>query len=120
MLGSWLDLLIIVVLLLFASLGIGFIISFLSQTETQSVQLSMIALLFSVFFSGFFLDLRYLLYPVRYISNLIPATYGTQLMQNVMLRGIGIQLSSLVNLTIFGVILFVLAWIFLRRAMAHE
>ncbi|NLC29549.1 MAG: ABC transporter permease [Chloroflexi bacterium] len=120
MLGSWLDLLIIVVLLLFASLGIGFIISFLSQTETQSVQLSMIALLFSVFFSGFFLDLRYLLYPVRYISYLIPATYGTQTMQNVMLRGMGIQRSSLVNLTIFGVILFVLAWVFLRRAMAHE
>ncbi len=120
MLGSWLDLLIIVVLLLFASLGIGFIISFLSQTETQSVQLSMIALLFSVFFSGFFLDLRYLLYPVRYISYLIPATYGTQMMQNVMLRGMRIQRSSLVNLTIFGVILFVLSWVFLRRAMAHE
>ncbi|MFA5612826.1 MAG: hypothetical protein WDA04_08230, partial [Anaerolineaceae bacterium] len=85
-----------------------------------SVQLSMIALLFSVFFSGFFLDLRYLLYPVRYISYLIPATYGTQTMQNVMLRGMGIQLSSLVYLTLFGVILFVLAWVFLRRAMAHE
>jgi len=120
MLGSWMDMLIIVVLLLFASLGIGFIISFLSQTETQSVQLSMIALLFSVFFSGFFLDLRYLLFPVRYISYLLPATYGTQMMQNVMLRGMQIQLPSLVNLTIFGVVLFVLAWVFLRRTMAHE
>ena len=120
MLGSWVDMLIIVVLLLFASLGIGFIISFLSQTETQSVQLSMIALLFSVFFSGFFLDLRYLLYPVRYISYLIPATYGTQLMQNVMLRGTKIQLSSIVSLIIFGVVLFVLSWVFLRRTMAHE
>ncbi len=120
MLGSWLDMLIIIVLLLFASLGIGFIISFLSQTETQAVQLSMIVLLLSVFFSGFFLDLRYLLYPVRYLSNLIPATYGTQMMQNVMLRGVGIQPSSLINLSIFGVILFVLAWVFLRRTMAHE
>ena len=120
MLGSWMDMLIIVGLLLFASLGVGFVISFLSQTETQAVQLSMIALLFSVFFSGFFLDLRYLLYPVRYISYLIPATYGTQMMQNVMLRGMGIQQSSLVNLAIFGVILFLIAWILLRRNMAHE
>lgn len=120
MLGSWLDMLIIVVLLLLASLGIGFIISFLAQTETQAVQLSMIVLLFSVFFSGFFLDLRYLLYPVRYLSYLIPATYGTQMMQNVMLRGTGIHPSYLVNLTIFGVILFALSWVFLRRTMAHE
>ena len=120
MLGSWLNMLIIIVLLLFASLGIGFIISFLSLTETHSVQLSMIVLLFSGFFSGCFLDLRYLLFPVRYLTYLLPATYGTQMMQNVMLRGLGIQQSNLVNLTIFGVVLFILAWVFLRRSMTHE
>ncbi len=120
MLGSWVDMLIVVVLLLFASLGVGFIISFLSKTETQAVQLSMIALLFSVFFSGFFLDLRYLLYPVRYISYLIPATYGIQMLQLNMLRGLPINQTSMFSLAGFGLALFFIAWLLLRRTMADE
>lgn len=120
MLGSWIDLLIVVLLLLFASLGVGFIISLLAETETQAVQFSMIALLFSVFFSGFFLDLRNLTIPVRYISYGIPATYGTQMMQNIMLRGLPIAQGTMLNLLAFGVILFLLAWMLLKRKMARE
>src|SRR4051794_13478072 len=42
---------VVVLLLIWASLGIGFVISALSTSESQAVQLSMIALLGSVFFS---------------------------------------------------------------------
>ena len=48
----------------------------------------MLTLLAGLFFSGFFLDLDGLLYPVKALSWLLPVTYGIRLLQDVMLRGI--------------------------------
>ena len=45
----------IVMLLTFASLGFGLLISLVADSERQAVQLSMLMLLASVFFSGFIL-----------------------------------------------------------------
>ena len=120
MLGSLVDIVIVVSALLFASLGIGFVISLIASTETQAVQFSMIVLLLSVFFSGFFLDLRFLMVPVRYISYAIPATFGTNLLQNIMLRGAPLSNNYLVNLLGMGLGLFILAWVMLSRKMKHE
>ena len=120
MLGSLVDMLIVVLALLFASLGIGFVISLIASTETQAVQFSMIVLLLSVFFSGFFMDLRYLMVPVRYISYAIPATFGTNMLQNNMLRGVPMSYNYLVNLVGMGIGLFFLSWILLSRKMKHE
>ncbi|MGH2542591.1 MAG: ABC transporter permease, partial [Ardenticatenaceae bacterium] len=55
MLGTWANYALVVALLLFASLGIGFVISLIVETDSQAVQYAMIILLSSVFFSGFFL-----------------------------------------------------------------
>ena len=67
-LGSWINARIVVLALIFATMGIGFLISLFASTESQAVQFAMIALLFSVFFSGFILDLGYLVCSVQIIS----------------------------------------------------
>src|SRR5690606_29919846 len=54
----------LVLLLTLASLGIGFFISAISNSDSQAVQLSMLVLLMSVFFSGFFLPLENFSAPV--------------------------------------------------------
>jgi ABC-2 type transport system permease protein len=74
MFGTWSNYVTVVLALLFASLGMGFLISLISGTETQAVQYTMFCLLGSVFFSGFFLDLRNLWEPVRLVSWMLPAT----------------------------------------------
>ncbi len=74
-------------LLISASLGIGFVISAVSTSDSQAVQLSMIVLLASIFFSGFFLPLETLYGPARVIASLLPVTYGIQALQAGMLRG---------------------------------
>ncbi len=71
MLGTWQNYALVCIALIFTSLGLGFVISLLAETESQAVQLAMIALLLSVFFSGFILDLRYFWEPVRVISYAI-------------------------------------------------
>jgi ABC-2 type transport system permease protein len=116
-LGGWESYAITVVLVLFCSLGLGFVISMSAETESQAVQLAMISLLVSVFFSGMFLDLRYLWAPVQVISWLTPATYGTLLFQNIMLRGESLNLLYALALLGLGLILFLLALRFLRNEM---
>lgn len=77
----------IVALLTLASLGVGFLISALSRSESQAVQLSMLILLLSVFFSGFFLPLQNFWAPVRALGQAIPLTHGIDGLLSLMLRG---------------------------------
>lgn len=75
------------ILLILASLSFGFFISAISNSESQAVQFSMLVLLASVFFSGFFLPLDSLVPYVRVVSYALPVTYGINALQSVMLRG---------------------------------
>jgi ABC-2 type transport system permease protein len=120
MLGRWLDFSIVALAVIFASLGYGFVISLIAQTESQAVQLAMIMLLLSVFFSGFLLDLRYFAAPVKIISWLLPTTYGSVLLQNIMLRGNPLVLIYISGLLGMGLILFGLSWLLMKRQMSHE
>jgi ABC-2 type transport system permease protein len=74
-------------LLTLASLGVGFFISSISTSDSQAVQLSMLVLLMSVFFSGFFLPLENFWEPVQALSYTLPLTHGIAGFQNIMLRG---------------------------------
>lgn len=119
MLGSWVNYAMVVAALLFASIGFGFVISLIVDTDSQAVQYSMILLLSSVFFSGFFLSLRSLLPSVRVVSWMLPATYGTQLLQDIMLRGNAGSLRLLGALSGIGVLLYIVSWLLLTRRMAR-
>jgi ABC-2 type transport system permease protein len=78
----------ILALLVIASLGIGFLISTISKSDTQAVQLSMLMLLFSIFFSGFFLPLENFWLPIRAMGYAMPITPSILALQDVMLRGV--------------------------------
>lgn len=117
MLGSWVNYFLVLTALLFASLGVGFFISLLSDTEIQSVQYSMLFLLASIFFSGFFLDLRLLRHPMEYLAWALPATYGIRMLQDIMLRGHGIPLLTFGGLTAIGTGLFLINLMLLRKKM---
>lgn len=78
----------LLLLLTVASLGIGLLISALSRSESQAVQLSMFILLLSVFFSGFFLPLQSFWPPVRAVAYTLPITHGIEGLLRLMLRGL--------------------------------
>jgi ABC-2 type transport system permease protein len=109
-----------VVVLLFTSLGVGFLISLISETDTQAVQYSMLLLLASVFFSGFFMDLRMMKEPITYIAWLLPATYGIRLLQDIMLRGTSLPLLLFLGIAGIGMALFLIDWILLRKKMESQ
>ena len=117
MLGSWVDYAIAIVLLLLTSLAVGFFISLVSENDTQAVQFSMLLLLASIFFSGFFLDLRLMWEPMKAFSYLLPATYGIYIMHDVMLRGLPLPLVYVAGLALIGIVLYLANGIILRRMM---
>jgi ABC-2 type transport system permease protein len=109
----------IIALLSVASLGLGLLIAVLSDSERQAVQLSLLTLLASVFFSGFVLPIEEFTPGVRAAGYLLPVTHGVRLIQDFMLRGwtnAGWQIAALAGL---GVALLLLAWLLLRRSMTR-
>ncbi|MDR3575165.1 MAG: ABC transporter permease [Anaerolineaceae bacterium] len=118
MLGNWWYYALVMAAILFTSLGFGFIISIISQSDSQAVQYSMIILLASVFFSGFILNLDMLLPQVKIISYLLPTTYGTLLLRDIALRGIGPNWLLLGGLIGIGFVLMVISWLLMRRLIA--
>ena len=80
----------------------------------------MFFLLVSVFFSGFFLDLRYMRDFVKIISWALPATYGIQSLHDIMLRSIAPNLVYPLSLLGMGIAFFILSWWILRKQMRSE
>jgi ABC-2 type transport system permease protein len=119
-LGQLQDYAVAVIVLLFTSLGVGFLISLLSETDTQAVQYSMLLLLASIFFSGFFLDLRLMKEPVTFLAWSLPATYGIRMLQAIMLRGTSAPALVLLGITLMGIVLFLVDWILLRKKMESQ
>lgn len=105
-------------LTLFASIGLGFVISLASKSDAQAVQYTMIVLLASLFFSGFFLALGQLEGPSQYIRYLLPVSYGMEMLRDVMLRGAAPSEDLWVGLATFGLVAFALSWFGTRRLMS--
>lgn len=108
-----------VALVLLASLGLGLAIAVISDSERQAVQLSLLVLLASVFFSGFVLSISEFSVPVRALAYTLPVTHGIRLIQDVMLRGASTQLWEYAMLGLIAVLMLAFAWIGLRRGMAR-
>lgn len=119
-LGRMQDYALAVVVLLFTSLGVGFFISLISETDTQAVQYSMLLLLASIFFSGFFLDLRLMREPITVLAWSLPATYGIRMLQDIMLRGSSIPMLIFMGISAIGIVLFLVDWILLRKKMESQ
>ena len=79
LLGDPLLLAVALGLVIAASLGIGVIIAVVSDSERQAVQLSLLVLLASVFFSGFALNLNLFFPLAQPFTYLLPATHGLRL-----------------------------------------
>lgn len=115
LLGSMAAFVTVVVLVILASLGLGFVISGISKTDSQAIQYSMIVLLVSIFFTGFVLPLDQLITQVRVLSLAIPGTYGISALHDVMFRGIGYEPLLIGGLGLYALVMGVLAWLVTRK-----
>ena len=120
MLGSPAVIALVIVLVLVASLGLGLLISVVSDSERQAVQLALLTLLASMFFSGFVLHIEEFQPAVQVGAYLLPVTHGISLLQGEFLNGAIAQpwqLGALVGIAAF---LLLTSWTLLRRELRPE
>jgi ABC-2 type transport system permease protein len=108
---------LVVGLIIFASLGLGMLISVLSDSERQAVQLSLLVLLASVFFSGLVLPVNEFHQAVQAAAHALPVTSGIRLLQDSMLRGGTYAGQLLLVLLGSAVAFFAVTTLLLRRTM---
>jgi ABC-2 type transport system permease protein len=107
-------------LFLFVTLGIGVLISTVSENQGQAIQLSTMLTLPQVLLSGLVFPLSSVAAGVRWISYLLPLTYFTQISRGVMLRAepIGPLWEPFLLLAVLGVAVMTLGTLRLRRHLA--
>jgi ABC-2 type transport system permease protein len=108
------------VLFLFVTLGLGVLISSVSENQGQAIQLSMMITLPQVLLSGLIFPLSSIAAGVRWISYLLPLTYFNEISRGVMLRAepIGPLWPPLLFLALLGLVVMILAILRFRRFLA--
>jgi ABC-2 type transport system permease protein len=108
------------VLFLFVTLGLGVLISSVSENQGQAIQLSVMVMLPQVLLSGLIFPLSSIAAGVRWISYLLPLTYFNEISRGVMLRAepIGPLWQPFLFLALLGLVVFTLASLRFRAYLA--
>jgi ABC-2 type transport system permease protein len=120
--GSPLVLALGALLFLFVVLGVGVLISTVSENQGQAIQLALMTLLPQVLLSGMIFPLSSMPAGVRWIGYLLPLTYFTEISRGVMVRGtsLGALWQPFLFLAVLGLVAVVLATRRFRRDLAPE
>jgi ABC-2 type transport system permease protein len=99
------------VLFLLVTLGVGVLISTVSENQGQAIQLALMTLLPQVLLSGIIFPLSSMAAGVRWLGYLLPLTYFNQIAKGVMIRGAGLSAVALpmILLAVLGLAVFGLA-----------
>lgn len=89
------------------ALAIGILISTISKTQLQAMQLTIVVLLPSILLSGFVFPREAMPKVIQLIGNVLPLTYFFNILRGIITKGIGFQylVKDVVSLCILGVIL---------------
>jgi len=118
--GSVGALMVAVVFYVFALLSLGLLISTRAQNQMQALQMSMLFILPSVFFSGFIFPRETMPWIFYAIGACLPATYFIELMRAIILRGASLAefWQNIVILAGMGVALFALCALQFKRRIS--
>ncbi len=107
-------------LFLMVTLGLGVLISTVSQNQGQAIQLAMMITLPQVLLSGLIFPIASMSAGVRWLSYIFPLTYYIEIARGVMLKDTPITAlwEPLLLLSVLGVVVLSLAIIRFRRDLA--
>jgi ABC-2 type transport system permease protein len=88
--GSVALLLALAALFLVSTLGIGLLVSSVSQNQQQAMQLAILILLPQVLLSGWIFPLGSIAPAVRWLSYVFPLTYFMPIVRGIFLKGLGL------------------------------
>jgi ABC-2 type transport system permease protein len=106
-------------LYVFSGLGLGLLVSSISQNQRQAQQLIMLFMMVSLLLGGFIFP-RYTMPPVvRAIGNLFPMTYFVPISRGIITKGIGLSVLSgqVLSLVVYILIVMFLAALTFRSRL---
>ena len=89
--GSIILLLVLATLFLITVLSIGLLISSVSKTQLQAMQMTFLLLLPSVLLSGFMFPRETMPPFLKFLGALLPLTYFLEIVRGIFLKGIGLK-----------------------------
>jgi ABC-2 type transport system permease protein len=109
--GSFPLLLALSGIFLLSSLGIGMLISTVSRTQTQAMQMALFVMLPSIILSGFVFAREAMPPGIRELGLLIPLTYFLRILRGIILKGVGVEVlwTDALPLAAYGLLVFALS-----------
>jgi ABC-2 type transport system permease protein len=106
-------------LYVFSGLGLGLVISSVSQNQRQAQQLMMLFMMVSLLLGGFIFPRYTMPAVVRLVGNLFPITYFVPIARGIVTKGIGFSVLSgqVIALVIYIVVVMFLATITFRKRL---
>ncbi len=110
-------LILLSVLFLMGSLGLGLLVSVVSKTQGQATQTAMFIMIPSILLSGFIFSRDAMPWIVRQLGLLVPLTYYIQIVRGIMLKGVGIESlwSAVWPLLIYSIVVFGLSAVLFQK-----
>ena len=106
-------------LYVFSGLGLGLLISSISQNQRQAQQLMMLFMMVSLLLGGFIFPRYTMPAVIRVVGNLFPLTYFVPIARGIITKGIGFSVLSgqVLALVIYIVVVMFLAAVTFRRRL---
>lgn len=117
--GDLVLLLLLVVLFLVTTLGIGLLISTIANTQQEAMLTTIFTIMPSIFLSGFFFPIDAMPVWLQVVSYVIPLRYFLVIVRGIILKGVGLQAiwGEVVALVIFGIVVMGLAASRFRKSL---
>ncbi|NLW07161.1 MAG: ABC transporter permease, partial [Clostridia bacterium] len=118
--GSLLELYLLTLFFITASLGLGILISNVARTQMQAMQMGFFVMLPSIMLSGFLFPRDAMPRLIYYLSNLIPLTYYLDIIRGIILKGIGFPylVGQVISLLVFSVVLLIASSLKFKKKIA--
>lgn len=106
---------------IFSFIGLGILLTAMSNNEETAMILMTILQFPMMFLTGVFFPIQQMPWFMQYVSNLVPLTYAVTAMRKVMILGAGIQdiVPEVAILLVFGAVMLLIAIPVFRRAMTR-
>ncbi len=117
--GSVLLIALFLAVFLTASLSLGTLVSAVSRTQIQAVQTIMPVIYVMIFLSGTFYPIEAMSPIVQPISYVLPLTYMIHALRSIIVKGAGLEVvtSDFIFLSVYTIIMLVLAVIVFRKKL---
>jgi ABC-2 type transport system permease protein len=103
--------LLLSLLFITSSLGLGFLISTVSRNQRQAQQASTVLMLFSMLLTGVVYPRNTMPFIPQFIGSLLPLTYFIRISRGVIMKGVGISFlwSDVLALAVYSLVVLVVA-----------